>query len=191
MKKQTAAIFIPGIKVICLVLISTYSLAQDAWIRYLNPAEIHEMMGKYTGDFQMKISSFGEAGQDSVSFLVESNHEMILGGRFLEMKQSGTIMGMDYQGVFLWGYNTIDSEFNLMTISNMGTGTLSLTGKWDSQLKTASLTGKLTNPMTKKPIQIRQLVHFPDPDTILIESFDQEGNNPELKMREYLFTRKK
>ena len=58
---------------------------------------------------------------------------------------------------------------SLTTITNIGTGTLSLFGEWEEQTKTANLFGQLTNPLTKDIIKVRQTLTFVDDNTMLIE----------------------
>lgn len=176
-----------------LFINSTIMNAQnlDPWVEYMTPSSIHSLMSKYTGSFKMEITmSMGE-GNDPAIISVSSEHGMLLGDRFLEMKQQGNMMGMDYQSISTLGYNTIDKKMNLTTITNMGTGTLSLFGEWDEQTKTANLYGQLTNPVSKGVIKVRQTVYFVDDDTILIESYDTEGDKPEKKTVQYKFVRNK
>ena len=159
---------------------------QDPWSVYMTPTDVHELLAKYTGDFELIIEM---QGMDK-PIVLESSQQMILGGRFLELKQKGNMMGMDYASLYTIGYNTIDKTVSMTTITNMGTGTLALHGSWDADKKVANLHGKLTNPVSKETINVRQTINFVDDNTILIESFDQEGDQPEKKTVEYKFVRK-
>lgn len=164
---------------------------QDPWTEYMTPSSVHNLLADYTGDFKMEITmSMGEGKEPSI-VTVKSEHIMLLGGRFLEMKQKGTMMGMDYESILTMGFNNTDRIFALTTITNMGTGTLSLFGEWNEKSKSATLFGKLTNPVTKNTINVKQIVSFVDNDTILIESFDKEGDKPEKKTVEYKLIRNK
>ncbi|HWK99377.1 MAG TPA: DUF1579 family protein [Parapedobacter sp.] len=87
------------------------------------------------------------------------------------------------------GCNTIDQTFAMTTITNMGTGTLALQGEWNKETKTVTLYGKLTNPVSKQTIKVKQTVTFLDDNTFLIESFDKEEDNPEKKTVQYKFIR--
>lgn len=153
----------------------------------MTPAEVHVRLSQYTGSFNMEITM--SMGAEPTIITVNSDHKMLLGGRFLEMKQHGTMMGMDYQSIMTLGFNTIDRKMTLTTITNMGTGTLSLHGDWDEKTKTANLFGQLTNPVTKGIIKVRQTVTFADDKTILIESYDTEGDKPEKKTVQYKLIR--
>lgn len=158
---------------------------KDPWTVYMTPSRMHEILSKYQGEFQMEVEMAGL----SEPVMINSIHSMILGGRFLELKQNGKMMGMDYESIYTIGYNTIDDTFSMTTITNMGTGTLALQGKWNEETKTATLYGKLTNPVSRETINVKQTVTFLDANTLLIESFDQEGDNPEKKTVQYKFIR--
>src|SRR5690606_34896741 len=122
---------------------------QDPWAEYMTPSSVHTLFSQYTGSFKMEITmSMGEGKEPSL-IIVNSEHTMLLGNRFLEMKQQGNMMGMDYQSIMTLGYNNIDKKMALTTITNMGTGTLSLFGDWDEKSKSAVLFGQLTNPVTR------------------------------------------
>ena len=96
---------------------------------------------------------------------------------------------MDYQSIITLGFNNTDKQFALTTITNMGTGTLSLFGEWDEKSKSATLFGELTNPVTKNIINVKQVVTFVDNNTILIESYDKEDDKPEKKTVQYKLIR--
>jgi Protein of unknown function (DUF1579) len=99
-------------------------------------------------------------------------------------------MGMDYEALSIIGFNTIDQTVSMTAITNMGTGTLALQGTWDEKTKTANLRGKLTNPVSKRTLNVRQTIQFADANTILIENYDQEEDHPEKKTIQYKFVRK-
>lgn len=176
-----------------LLIMATQTEAQnqDPWGEYMTPSEVHSLLSEYTGSFKMDITmSMGEGKEPSIT-TVNSEHALLLGGRFLEMKQQGTMMGMDYQSIMTLGFNNTDKQMNLTTITNMGTGTLSLFGTWDLKMKTATLYGTLTNPVSKGTIKVRQTITLVDENTILIESYDTENDNPEKKTVTYKLTRSK
>ena len=176
-----------------LIISSTIMNAQnqDPWDVYMSPSSIHSLFSQYTGSFKMEITmSMGEAKEPSI-ITVSSEHVMLLGGRFLEMKQHGNMMGMDYQSIITIGFNNTDKKMALTTITNMGTGTLSLFGEWDEKTKTATLFGQLTNPLTKGVIKVKQTVAFVNENIILIESYDTEDDKSETKTVQYKLIRNK
>lgn len=162
---------------------------QDPWTEYMMPSAVHEMLGNYTGNFTLEITMWMSANQEPQVVNVQSTNRMILGGRFLEMTQKGKMAGMDYHALTTIGYNNSNKHIALTTVTNLGTGILSLTGTWDEKTKLGNLTGTLTNPVTKKPIQVRQAVSFSNKNTFLFENYDQEEGAKERKSIQYRFIR--
>jgi hypothetical protein len=182
-------------KTFLLVLVTTLSLTaqaqqKDPWLDYMTPNEVHQLFKTYTGDFDMEITMWPEEGKDPIKVKVASAQQMILGGRFLELRQSGTMMGMDYQSTTTIGYNTVSKAVDLITINNMGTGILSLSGSWNPEIKEAVVSGQMISPGEKKVIKIRQVIHFPNKNTISIENYDQAEGQPARKTVAYTLTRK-
>ena len=176
---------------VLLMTTTTKAQKQDPWAEYMTPSSIHALFKQYEGSFKMDITmSMGEGKEPSI-ITVNSEHVMLLGGRFLELKQHGNMMGMGYQSIITFGFNNTDKKFALTTITNMGTGTLSLFGDWNDKSKSATLFGSLTNPVSKNTITVKQVVTFVDNDTILIESYDKEGDVPEKKTVQYKLSRNK
>lgn len=171
------------------IIISLHAQDIDPWTNYMMPGDIHKNLEKYIGNFEMEISMNMMEGVDPVIIKVYSIHKMILDGRFLEMTQTGDMMGMPYHSITTLGYNNSDKNFNLSTITNMGTGVLYISGPQDQQTKSAQLTGKLSNPVNGQIIEIRQVIHFIDVDNLLIENFDKEGDAEEKKTITYRFSR--
>lgn len=182
------------ILIILITLITSTTInAQeiDPWTKYMTPNDIHKMLEEYSGQFNMEISMWMTEGKAPEIINVSSSHKMILGNRFLEMTQTGNMMGMDYQSVSTIGYNTINKSFSLTTLTNMGTGTLYLSGSWDENKKNVNLKGTITNPMDGKLINVRQQISFIDKDNLLIENFDTYEGQVEKKSIQYKLIRKK
>ncbi|MHA6727316.1 DUF1579 family protein [Chryseobacterium sp. A301] len=174
-----------------LFLLCTFTKAQDQdpLTEYMNPSAVHSLLSKYTGLFKMQISiSMGE-GEKPLVVIVNSENRMLLGNRFLEMKQLGNMLGTDYQSISTLGFNNSDKNFTLTTISNLLTGTLSLVGPWDEKMKVATVRGKMMDPMTKKILPVKQVITFVDADTLLIENFDKHADKPEQLTIWYKLTR--
>ncbi len=176
--------------IILLIFTRTYAQKTDPWTEYMNPNEIHKMLVEYIGEFEMKISMWMGDGKAPTVVNVKCVNKMILGDRFLELTQTGNMMGMDYQSVTTIGYNTINKLVNLTSITNMGTGTLYLTGSLDTKNRIAILDGKMINPIDRKTILVKQKLTFTDKNNLLIENFDTYEGMESKKSIDYKLTRK-
>lgn len=65
----------------------------DPWTAYMTPTDIHDKMGQYAGEFLMEITMSRGEGNPTMIISIPSTNQMILGGRFLELKQKGDMMG--------------------------------------------------------------------------------------------------
>ncbi|WP_432709186.1 DUF1579 family protein [Pedobacter sp.] len=182
-------------KTILLSILATLSFntvqAQqtDPWVAYMTPNEVHRMLSEYTGNFDVEISMWATEGKAPVKVKVAANNQMILGGRFLEVRQSGIMMDMDYQSITILGYNTSGKKMDLTSVTNMGTGILFLSGAWNPSTKIATLSGQMNSPDGGKTIRIIQVLRFIDKNTLVIQNIDQADGQKPRKTIEYKMTR--
>jgi hypothetical protein len=75
-----------------LLLFLNLKAQNDPWTDYMMPSHVHTMLEQYVGSFSMIISMSMEKDKDPVIITVNSENSMILGGRFLQIKQQGNMM---------------------------------------------------------------------------------------------------
>jgi len=181
-----------------VLLISTPSIAQEnegemaaeqqAWMEYMTPGPMHEMLMKASGEWK-SVSKFwmDPSGEPMVSEGAVK-FEMILGGRYMKSTHTGTMMGMPFEGIFLQGYDNATNEFTAIWIDNMGTGTSVAKGKYDEASKSIMYEGTMVDPMSKQELKYKQSVKFLDDNHHLVEMF-MDNNGTEFKMMETDITR--
>ena len=76
----------------------------DPWITYMMPDEIHKMLEDYSGSFDLEISMWMGEGEKPAVVQISTMNKMILGGRFLEITQTGNMMGTDYYSIVTIGF---------------------------------------------------------------------------------------
>lgn len=118
----------------------------DAWTRYMMPGLTQEFLASYAGKWNMEARFYSSRDAEAQVFALDAVSEMILGNRFLQMKQSGLMAGMPFEALLLLGFNTTANEFSSTQLSNFGTGTLSLSGGWNKIYQNINLYGKMKNP---------------------------------------------
>ncbi len=175
-----------------LFLIPTVIYSQnDQWSVYMTSSEVHKQLSDYIGNFDIEVKMWMETSKEPMIVAAKSTNKMTLGERLFEMNQSGDMMGMDYQAASILGYNTISKEFTFTNITNMGTGTLTLIGKWVEEGKSIDLKGQMVNPENYALIDVRQVITFFGKDNFLVENFDKFSDGPERKSIEYSYSRSK
>jgi len=179
---------------ILIFSISTQVIAQTddemkAWMAYMTPGPIHEMIaksnGEWTGDVTMWMSPEAPPTKSTGSAV----NTMILGGRYQQSNFTGNVMGMPFEGISVMGYDNAKKKFYNSWIDNMGTGIMYMVGEWDDATKTINFKGRQTDPMTGEDIDVRETFQIMDDNNQKMEMFmTQKGN--EMKTMEIVFKRK-
>jgi hypothetical protein len=188
MRKLTKLLFIAS-TAFCYLSVSAQSAEEKAMMAYMTPGDVHQMMGKSVGKWSGAITMWMSPGAAPTTMTGESTNEMILGGRYLQGKNTGTMMGMPFEGISTTGYDNAKKVFVNSWIDNAGTGMMYLEGKWDAQNKTINFSGKMVDPMTGKDMPIREVLKFVDDNTQVMEMF-MTDKGTEFKTMEIKYTRK-
>ena len=182
--------------VVVLLLCTNQLLAQadqdaamKAWMTYMTPGDVHKLLAKDDGDWNEEITLWMAPGAPPQKSTASVTNKMILGGRYQESKHMGNFMGMPFEGYGLLGYDNAKKVFVSSWIDNMGTGIMTMEGKWEEKAKTINFTGTTTDPATGKSIPVRETFTYIDSNKQRMEMFiTQDGK--EYKSMEIIFTRK-
>jgi hypothetical protein len=74
----------------------------------------------------------------------------ILGGRFIMMKYSGTMMGQPFEGIQIVGYDNMQGKYLTFWIDNSSTAFFLLSGTYDAAKKTWTDSGRWADPMGER-----------------------------------------
>jgi len=133
------------------------------WQAYMTPGEVHKMMGKATGNWTYELTLWMDPEHPTQS-KGTATIKMILGGRYQQSEHKSMMMGQAFQGMNLLGYDNKTQEFTSTWIDNMGTGTMTLKGKWDAATRSVTLTGTMVDATSGQEIPVREVVSWPDED---------------------------
>jgi len=161
---------------------------QQAWMDYMTPGPMHEMMAKSVGDWKTTIKFWMDPAGEPMVSEGTSKVEMILGGRYLKETSNSTVMGMPMEGFNIVGFDNITKEFTSVWLDNMGTGTSVAKGTYDDATKTLTLHGSMVEPMAGGNTMYRETLHFIDDNNQVFEMYtDHDGQ--EVKTMEVVYTR--
>ncbi|HTI94270.1 MAG TPA: DUF1579 domain-containing protein [Puia sp.] len=178
-----------------VIIFSTLSAAAQsdadmkAMMAYSTPGEIHQMLAKTVGSWKGDITMWMQPGAAPVKSVGESTNEMILGGRYLQTKNTGNFMGAPFEGIGYLGYDNAKKLFVTSWIDNMGTGMMYLTGTWDAASKTINFTGTMVDPTAGGDVKVREVFKLIDDNTQLMEMYSYT-NGKEFKNMEIKYSRK-
>ncbi|HLY68690.1 MAG TPA: DUF1579 domain-containing protein, partial [Puia sp.] len=158
------------------LLNTTFAFAQNqddtkAMIAYMTPGEVHKMLAKSEGTWTGAISMWMQPGAQPVTMSGDSKIEMILGGRYLQEKSTGVMMGMPFEGQGTTAYDNAKKIFITTWIDNAGTGMMYLEGKWDPANKSIDFSGKMVDPSSGKDLPVREVLQFADDNTRVLEMY--------------------
>ncbi|MDP4114594.1 MAG: DUF1579 domain-containing protein [Bacteroidota bacterium] len=162
--------------------------AQKIWMEYMTPGWAHKILSNSVGDWKVKMTSWMDPSMGATQAEGNASAEMVLGGRYVQMKFHGNFMGMPYEGFSTDAYDNAKNVFINTWIDNMGTGLMYSEGKYDAATKTINYEGKMFNPVTKADEKYRETVNFADKDKIIMEMFNIK-NNEEYKSLHVEYTR--
>lgn len=162
--------------------------AEKAWMEYMTPGPMHEMMAKSNGDWHEEITTWMQPGTPPVKSTSTCHNEMILGGRYQQSTHKGDFSGMPFEGMSIVAYDNALKMYISTWIDNMGTGIMVMKGTYDEKNKILSSTGTMVDPVSGKEISVRETLKFVDDNTQIMEMFDSKTGK-EYKTMEIKFTR--
>lgn len=163
--------------------------AQKAWTAYMTPGDVHKMIAKSDGQWKEDVSWWMTPGQEPMKSTATCTNTMILGGRYQQSINKGTMMGMPFEGIGILGYDNAEKMFNYTWIDNMGTGVMNLKGTWDDATRTINFTGFSIEPVTGKQIPVKEPFTIVDDNNQLMQMYMTGADGKDVKTMEIKFTR--
>lgn len=179
---------------LAVTCISFSSLAQGnddtkAMMDYATPGNNHKILAKMEGTWTATVTFWMQPGAAPMTSTATAVNEMIMGGRYLQSKNTGNMMGQPFEGMGITGYDNAKKMYVASWIDNFGTGILNMTGNWDEASKGIVFTGLEVDPASGKEFSYRQVVRMPDDNTQIMEMYAMMGGK-EFKNMEIKYTRK-
>ncbi len=164
------------------------ALAQKAFVDYMTPGKMQNMLAKNAGRWQTKFKLWTAPGANPI--VAEGNMiaETLLDGRYLQSKHSANVNGMPMMGIGLDAYDNGRKIFVSTWIDNLSTGIMTLEGSFDEGTRTFTYTGKSYDPAAGKEVPVKEILRYIDDDHQIMEMFMIQGNN-EIKTMEVEMTR--
>lgn len=189
MKTLTIALLFAAATCISLAASAQSDADMKAMMAYATPGEIHKMLAKSVGTWNGAITMWMQPGASPITANGQTTNEMILGGRYLQSRNTSTFMGSPFEGIGIIGYDNAKKVFLNTWIDNMGTGIMTLTGTWDAPAKSINFTGSMCDPMSGGDVKVREVLKMIDDNTQVMEMYSIT-NGKEFKNMEIRYTRK-
>lgn len=162
-----------------------------AWAAYMTPGEPHARLAKLAGSWTTKTKSWMDPAQPPEETTGTCEFRMVLGGRYLEQRFEGSMMGQPFTGIGFTGYDNAKKKYEAYWIDSAGTGMLVLTGTRDGSGKKTVYTGSMLDPTNGKKVAIKSIDTEVDADSFLFEMWMSGPDGKMAKSMEMTYTRKK
>ena len=163
----------------------------DAMMKAMTPGEHHKPLGRYVGDWTVNTQMWMDPSQPAMTSAGSMHADWILGGRYVQSNFKGDFMGMPFEGRSTDGYDNVGKQYVSSWVDNMGTGIMNGAGTCTDDAKVCTMISDMMDPVSGKPIKVRQVTTWNDADHFKMEMF---GPNPasgqEMKMMEINAARK-
>lgn len=146
--------------------------AMEAMARAAEPGPEHERLAEMAGTWKMTVEFWMDpAGEPEVS---ESTAErtVILGGRVLEERVEGTVMGEAFEGLGFLGYDNVTGEWWSTWTDNLSTSLMVMTGTYDEESGAVVYEGEMTDPLSGGREPVKMVVRNEGPDKEVGEMFE-------------------
>lgn len=138
---------------------------------YGTPNENHAVLARLAGSWNADVTFWMAPDGEPQTSQSTGEAEMIFGGRFLEQKFSGLMMGQPFEGRGIYGYDNITEEYNGIWFDNFGTGIMVSKSQYDPQTKTLQEEGSMSCPLTNDKRSYRAVTTIVDDDHYTYETF--------------------
>ena len=99
-----------------------------AWMKAMTPAEGHHRLAPLVGTFVARTTFWMAPGAPGDSHDGVSEHDWVLGGRFVQQRYRGTAMGMPFEGIGYTGFDNVRGKYASTWMDTMGTGIMNSVG---------------------------------------------------------------
>lgn len=158
-----------------------------AWQEAMTPGAMHEHLAKMAGDWNFVITSHDP--NNPMKSEGTCTKTMIMGGRYIQEKSEGTMMGMPFHGMGITGFDTVTQKYQSVWMDNMSTALTIATGDMPKAGEPLVMTSDFVDPMTKKKSKARWVYSLVDDDKHTFHWYQKMDGKEQLVM-DITYTRK-
>lgn len=161
----------------------------EAYMKAGTPGPPHQALAATVGTYDLRIKSWHEPGGPAMEEVGTATRKMLLGGRVLLEEVSSTMMGMQFTGQGLTGYDNVSGKHWSVWTDSMSTGAMVSEGTCDAK-NTCTFTGSWNDPIKKGPVTARMTSRWTSPTTQVFEMYGAGKDGKEMKMMEITYTKR-
>jgi hypothetical protein len=161
----------------------------ETYRKLATPGEPHKRLASMAGSWDTKTKSWIEPNKPPMETTGTCDQKMVLDGRFLQSECSGEMMGSQFSGIGVTGYDNHTKKYVTAWMDSMDTGIFYFEGTESPDGKVITQKGRYDDPL-EGPMKMRAVTKIMDENTEVFEMYGTNKNGKERKMMEITYTRK-
>lgn len=163
----------------------------ELWQKMSTPADGHKKLETLIGNWNAKNTLWMDPSQPPQVTEGTSENAWVLGGRYVEHRYQGTLMGQPFEGIGYTGYDNYKKKYVGTWMDTAGTALLNTTGSFDPSGKVLMATGESDDYTTGKVVAMREKTTIVSNDEHIFEMWSPGPDGKEHKVMEIRYTRRK
>jgi hypothetical protein len=151
----------------------------------------HQVLASLAGTYEAKAKAYFDPKSPMESTGV-MKRQMILDGRFMQEDYQGNMVGQNFRGMALVGFDVKKKKYVTAWVDSLSTSIMITEGTYDAATKTLTSIGEDFDPGTGQKMKGRDVLKIVDADTQTFEMYRQPASSDkEFKVLEIVYKRKK
>lgn len=177
---------VPSLAMAMVLAAAAVSVGQEAFPK---PGPEHEQLKQLVGEWDALVKCTTPDGEVQESTAVYSA-KLDVGGYFLVTEFKGKLMGMDFHGRGINGYDPFKKKYLGVWVDSMSPSLYQVEGSFDKAGKV--LTENMEGPDPQgKPMKFRMITEVKEKDRLVQTMYMTGPDGKEMKGMETVYTRKK
>jgi len=148
----------------------------QAWMKLAQPGAHHEHLAPFVGTWKGKVTMWMGPDQEPMFEETVADVTWLLGGRFLQWRQTGNFGDMPFEGMAIEGYNNGEGHYESVWLDNFGTVLLFFTGSCSDDGKHREMTTKFADVVAGGTVDYRTEYQWTDSDHFTYSAFMNKGD---------------
>lgn len=171
--------------------VSAQGLTPGEWASLSQRGPSHKLLDMFVGDWNAQISFWSAPGADPQRSRGTSSIRWILGDRFLQEDFKGDVVGEQFQGMGLMGYDNAARQFKTVWIDSLNTALAVSYGKFLAERNAFDMASDVYDPLLGRTKTVRSMLAIESPDKYSFSMVDTAPNGQEFTSLEILYSRKR
>ncbi len=169
-------------------------LAQEV-MAAAQPGPEHAELMALAGAWDVEGYMWSAPGAEPIKLGFPAENRAVLGGRFLESRAAGELMGMPIEALTIYGFDRRHRRYTVVGFDSFGTYYVTGAGTMDPATRTVAMDGTDDDPVTRMTQVYTLHLRFVDPDTYVTDAVFHDaahtGGGPSFKAVELTYRRRK